>query len=164
MDTLIPEVAGVQGLRRDAYLLLAGAATGETPLIRARADESLGGSHRILEDLPFQDMPEFYGALDLLVLPCCVETFGIVLLESMAMGVPVVAHDSPTLKWVVGNGGWCTAVDRPGFLLDSWATIEAQYETRRKECRGHVSRSFSWRAVYPQLAAMYRDVVEDARA
>ncbi len=164
MDSLIPEVAGIQNVRRDAYLLLAGAATGETPAIRAEAARSLGDQCRILEDLPFEDMPDFYGALDLLVLPCCIETFGIVLLESMAMGVPVVAHDSPTLKWVVGNGGWCTPVDCPGFLQESWPMIEACYESRRKECRGHVQRMFSWRAVYPQLSAMYRDVVAVPRS
>ncbi|HEU68592.1 MAG TPA: glycosyltransferase family 1 protein [Candidatus Acetothermia bacterium] len=59
---------------------------------------------RWVDIVPQERLPRFYGALDVFVLPSRYELFGIVMLEAMACGVPLVATD---------NGGPAEVI-RPG--------------------------------------------------
>ncbi len=53
-----------------------------------------------------EDMPKYYSACDLFVLPSITmgESFGIVLIEAMAMGKPVIASNLPGVRTVVDDG------------------------------------------------------------
>jgi glycosyltransferase involved in cell wall biosynthesis len=55
-----------------------------------------------------QDVPQILKALDVLVVPSEIETFGMVVLEAMAMGVPVVncARGGPTEIIIDGENGY----------------------------------------------------------
>jgi len=148
------------------FLLLAGAGTEETADLERLAQSQLRDGCTIMKDLPFEEMPDFYRALDLYVHPAAEEFFGICLLEAMACGVPVLAHDSATLRWIVGwgaesgepGGGWCVDVTRGGLLVDAWAQIRKEYEQKAAAARAHVERNFSWTAVYPRFMEMYSAV------
>ena len=76
----------------------------------------------------------------------------------MACGVPVVAHNSPTLTWVVGPGGWCVDAGADGFLSMAWDLIKREYEDKRGVARSHVEQNFSWQAVGPKFLDMYHAV------
>jgi len=68
----------------------------------------LGESVRFL---PFtDDVPEFMAAIDLFVLPSYSETYGLVLIEAMAMEKPVVATSAGGVPEIVENG-------RDGLLI-----------------------------------------------
>jgi glycosyltransferase involved in cell wall biosynthesis len=58
---------------------------------------------------------------ELLVLPSQAEGFGLVLIEAMAAGVPVVATDVPGIRDVVRDGvtGILVPVGSPGALADA---------------------------------------------
>ena len=49
-------------------------------------------------------MPIYYNSVDLLIHPSFVEAFGLVLIEAMACGKPVLAFDIPPMNEVVING------------------------------------------------------------
>src|SRR3990172_2757225 len=55
---------------------------------------------------PFRDLPEYYAACDVFVLPSVsrLEAFGIVALEAMATAKPVVVADIPGVREVVTDG------------------------------------------------------------
>jgi len=193
MDVLISEVAklprnvqrptfNVQRSSAPLCLFLAGAATPETPAVERLAAETLGERCRILKNLPMEQMPDFYRALDLFVHPALEEVFGICFLEAMACGVPVVSHDSPTGRWIVGErgagsaepgkergeggvasgeGGWCVDMRKEGFLERAWPAIAEEYAAKQAATRPHVERTFSWQAVYPRFMEMYRAVCGD---
>jgi glycosyltransferase involved in cell wall biosynthesis len=55
--------------------------------------------------VPDADLPALYNASDLFVIPSLHEGFGIVCLEAMACGVPVVASRTGALPEVVGEAG-----------------------------------------------------------
>jgi glycosyltransferase involved in cell wall biosynthesis len=138
----------------------AGATSDDTPFIERYARERLGPNVTILKDQPPNAMPSIYQAMDLLVHPAPEEVFGLCLIEAMACGIPVVAHASPRLRYVVGDGGWLTDVRRPGFLAELWPAVTADLAFSSARAREHVERRFSWAAVYPQFMKMYRAVVE----
>jgi glycosyltransferase involved in cell wall biosynthesis len=54
--------------------------------------------------LPREDLPGFYSALDLFVFPSPVETQGIVAMEAIACGTPVIAADAAALSETVTDG------------------------------------------------------------
>lgn len=64
--------------------------------------------------LGFSDLPKIYRSADLFVLPSWDrEAFGIVYLEAMASGLPIVAPDDPTRREIIGDAGILVDVSNP---------------------------------------------------
>jgi glycosyltransferase involved in cell wall biosynthesis len=117
------------------------------------------------------DIPRFYNASDVFVLPSRYEPFGIVMLEAMASGVPVVATDNGGPVEVIEHG-----VD--GLLGDpadphAFSSLIASLITdpRRREAfglRAHEKAvaNYSWDAIARRFQESYnlkRQEVPDAR-
>jgi D-inositol-3-phosphate glycosyltransferase len=68
--------------------------------------ESLGVSHsvRFTGLVDYERLPYFYNSADVCVFPSYYESFGLVPLESLACGIPVVATDVGDLKNIVRQG------------------------------------------------------------
>ena len=86
-------VAAGDGL--DATLVFAGDGPARRKL-EAQA-ESLGVDARFLGFLPREELPAFYSALDVFAFPSPIETQGLVALEAMACGTPVVGVNAGAL-------------------------------------------------------------------
>jgi glycosyltransferase involved in cell wall biosynthesis len=85
-----------------------------------------------------------YASADVFVLPSRTETFGLVLLEALACGVPVAALPVPGPLDVIGNSG-------AGALeWDLRAAAMAALEIPREFCRSHAER-FSWQTSIEQF-------------
>ncbi len=69
--------------------------------IREAAGE---GRVKIVGELKRAEMPSFWSSLDVAVVPSFVEAFGLVALEAMACGVPVIASKIGGLKEIVQEG------------------------------------------------------------
>ena len=83
--------------------------------LRRRAfDRGMDGRLRFSGALPEEDLARSYGAADLLVLPSRSETYGMVVTEALARGLPVVAADVGGVPEAMGHGADGT---RPGLLV-----------------------------------------------
>jgi glycosyltransferase involved in cell wall biosynthesis len=85
-----------------------------------------------------QDLSRYYSASNVLVLPSRFETFGLVLLEALACGLPVAAYPVPGPLDVIGTA--------PVGVLDNdlrQAALQA-LSIPRGLCREFAQR-FSWR-------------------
>jgi len=86
----------------------------------------------------------YYASADVFVLPSRTETFGLVLLEAMACGLPVAALPVAGPLDVIGNSG-------AGVLdWDLRAAAMAALDIPREICRAHATR-FSWRTSTEQF-------------
>ena len=113
IDTLLDAWRSVKSDLPGADLHLAGG----TELWKgtSRAEGSAGCAARIrqMEEqrllhtvgaVPRGQMPEFWNSLNVAVVPSLYEPFGLVALEAMACGVPVVASDVGGLREIVQDG------------------------------------------------------------
>jgi len=93
--------------RHDVWFLAVGGATlgeeaeAETVLRFAR---SLDVKDRLVFTGFRNDMADLYSAMDLFVYPAYAEAFGLVLIEAMAAGLPVVSTDCDGVPEIVQNG------------------------------------------------------------
>ncbi len=98
-----------------------------------------------------EDLAEHYASADVFVFPSLTDTFGNVLLEALASGVPVAAHNVMGPKDVVAHGS-------VGFLGDDLREAAlAALELDRKECRSY-AEAFSWAA----CTRRFSDIIAEA--
>ena len=90
------------------------------------AAERLGAGRYLRRLVAREEMPAWYGAADCFTLPSRTESFGLVYLEALACGVPVVATDDAVRREVIGDAGlFCNVTD-----LDAYARALAEALTR----------------------------------
>ena len=90
----------------------------------------------------------------LLVLPSLAEGFGLVLIEAMAAGVPVVATDVPGIRDVVRNGetGLLVKAGDADSIVAAVTSLMNDLGLRQRliaSARNTILRSFTWEAVMP---------------
>ncbi len=157
-------VAGVQ-------FLIAGEGTHLESMERLAARLGVADRVRFLGRVSQDHLPKVYAACDLFVLPSVsrLEAFGIVALEAMATGKPVVVADIPGVREVIEDG-------REGLLADPVNPQDLADKIRRlvddpalrqemgRRGREKVLASFTTETVTDQVIQVYRDVVKGARA
>jgi glycosyltransferase involved in cell wall biosynthesis len=109
-----------------------------------------------------QDVPELLCGADVFVFPSRWEGLGSVLLEAMALEIPVVAADIPPVREVLGNDGELAALVPPGNV-EELATSVVDALSDRKEARERTARArrrfldrFTIDQVADQMVAFYR--------
>ena len=100
IEDVVAALPAVLGELPEAHLVLTDPTRRGDPGYVARlrssiADLRLTGHVTWLTGLAVDDMPDLMRAADVVVLPADADGFGIVLIEAMASGVPVVASDVP---------------------------------------------------------------------
>ena len=113
-------------------------------LLALAAELGIEGRITFLDAIPHADLPLYYNAADVCVVPSYYESFGLVALEAMACGVPVVASRVGGLKETVIDGHtgylvpWRCAdsfAERLGLLLSDDALRRKMGREARAERR-----------------------------
>jgi len=116
-----------------------------------------------------EDLPRYYQACDVFCAPNTgQESFGIVLLEGMAAGAPIVASDIPGYRDVLTHGVEGLLVERqnPGALADAVCRLLGAPELRASMRRAGQAkaRRFDWPTVAAEVLAYYEGVLERREA
>lgn len=142
---------------RDASLLVLGDGPEAQALDRLAAKRLPSDRYR-RRTVERDELPGFYAAADLFTLPSLSESFGLVYLEAMACGTPVVAPDDAVRREVVGTGGLLTPVT--DAALYGRALGEAL--TRRWEDRPRKqAESFSSEDTVDAYARLFRELARE---
>ncbi|GCE25457.1 glycosyl transferase family 1 [Dictyobacter alpinus] len=109
-----------------------------------------------------EEMPLFYSAADVTVVPSYHETFGLSAVESLACGTPVVATRAGGLMTVVRHGETGFLVPRcPGFFAERLDMLlrDDQLRARLSAAARPSIQQFDWRYVAQQVEAVYDELI-----
>jgi phosphatidyl-myo-inositol alpha-mannosyltransferase len=108
--------------------------------------------------------PRYYTSADIFCAPATgAESFGVVLLEALASGLPVVATEVPGYMSVLEPGHDSLTVQPRSWreLAASLVVLARDAELRRR--MGDYAREKAWRYSWPSVALQVIDVYEEAR-
>lgn len=108
-------------------------------------------------------LPYYYSAAEVLVMPSLYESFGMVALEAMACGTPVIASEVGGLGYLVENGvtGYTIPDSNPEVLSEKISVILRDHELRNDmSCHavGHAAK-YEWGTIASRVVELYKQEV-----
>jgi len=149
--------SGVEALEQDKKLF------GNPPvqLISEIGDTKLLNK---IPEIPGKNLVDLYLAADVFVFPSLVETFGIVIIEAMAAGLPVIVGDSPGCRDIIRNGMDGIMVDplNPIAIAEKMLLLMSNVARREDYAKRARTRaeSFSWETVVDDYCSLYHESMQ----
>ncbi len=132
----------------NVHTFLVGNGPLEEPIRDAAKSLDVAERVKVVNDVDYDHgLTDYYHAADIFVLPTKKEGFGLVLLEAMASGLPVVASDGGASPEVVGDSGFLFRTGDPMSLaerISSLATDRSLREGLGDRARERAVRLFDW--------------------
>ncbi len=119
LGLLLKAFALIRKKHSKAHLLLVGQGPEEGKLKKQARELDIADDVRFAGAVPFEEIPGYAAAADLFVFPSTSETQGLVLVEAMAAGTPVVAVEGPGQNDVLAGGGGKLVEGTPEALSDA---------------------------------------------
>lgn len=136
----------------------------EEERLRALARELSVDNNVVFEGAVSHDaLPLYYSAADVVAVPSLYETFGLVALEAMACGTPVVASRVGGLQWTVRDGetGRLVSATSTGEFSSAIGELLRDESLRARMSRNAIrqARGFSWEASAERTLELYGELV-----
>jgi glycosyltransferase involved in cell wall biosynthesis len=116
-----------------------------------------------------ENTPPYFRSADVTILPSLPpESFGLVLIESLACGTPVIATRLPGVRTVVEDGGDGLLVDpgTPESLAEAMGKILDDEDLRKamgNNGRAKVEARYGWEKIGELLVDIYRQVLDKTK-
>lgn len=147
----------------DVYLLIVGQEEDDTQHVKFLGRKLLDSRVRFASSIPDEKMPQIYASADIFVLASLNEFFGLAFLEAMASGKPVIGHNWPTTKWVIGDGGETidmTAKNNLARTLKKYLSDPTFGKEKGRLARERVENLFSMEKVVNDVIHLYNKILE----
>ena len=131
----------------------------------AELSDSLGIRDRVRFEgaVAHEELPWYYSAADLLIVPSYYESFGLVALEAMACGTPVVAARVGGLPSLVrdGENGYLVPWHRPAPFAERLEVLLLHNALRDQmgQAAYRYAKDKSWETVAHRFVSLYRDLI-----
>jgi D-inositol-3-phosphate glycosyltransferase len=172
IETLVRAMAEVQDSIDAKLLVVGGSDPNQSDGQERRRIEALAAELGIADRTEFVGMvghdrlPVYYSAADVCVVPSHYEPFGLVAIEAMACGTPVIASNVGGLRFTVipeETGLLVEPQDVTGFAraIQRALTDRLWAYKARKQAALRVRTNFSWSGVAQQLNDLYKQLVAE---
>jgi len=135
---------------------------GQRPLQQLIAELGLTADVLLLGPVVGRDLVALYNGATLFAFPSLDEGFGIVLVEAMASGVPVIASGTSAIPEVVGNAGILLRNPADDVeLANAMASVITNVDLRNSlvQLGRERSRQFSWRRAGAAYLKLYQQLL-----
>jgi len=160
LGTLLAAFEAMREAERDLRLVLVGDGPSRG-VLQARCPEAHFAGVRSGDDLAAH-----YASADLFVFPSMTETFGNVIPEAMASGLPALAYDCAAAAQLIrhGESGWLARVDDSAGFVRLAARAVADFDDARAigQRAREVALRLDWERVIGQIEARYLWAIDGA--
>jgi D-inositol-3-phosphate glycosyltransferase len=178
VDTLLKAIALIQQRQPEVVKDVCVAIIGGDPW-NDNPDDEMARLQELREQLHVDDMvtflgakdqdvlPDYYAAAEMVVMPSHYESFGMVALEAMAMGTPVIASEVGGLAFLVrdGRNGFLVPSRDPEALAERIFTLLLDDACRKelgRQAREH-ALAYGWPHISDKILGLYRRVTAPGR-
>ncbi|HZM21074.1 MAG TPA: glycosyltransferase [Anaerolineales bacterium] len=176
VDTLIQAMSCLQlkETKRPVHLAIIGGdpaaspeeMTAEMARLQKLCDDLTVGQTVVFLGKRDQDkLPYYYSAAQLVVMPSHYESFGMVALEAMACGTPVIASEVGGLAYLVRDGetGFTIPDQEPEELCDkiSWLLNDNQLHETMSARAVEYAQDYAWEKIAKQIVEVYASLLEE---
>ncbi len=174
VDTLIQAMSCVQMKQeRPVHLAIIGGDPAASPqemsaemarLQKLCDDLAVGQTVVFLGKRDQDKLPYYYSAAELLVMPSHYESFGMVALEAMACGTPVIASEVGGLAYLVRDGetGFTIPDQEPEALCEkiSWLLNDRQLHAAMSRRAVEYAQDYAWEEIAKQIVTVYDGLIK----
>ena len=176
VDTLIQAMSclDLNGLHRPVHLAIIGGEPDAIPedmseemtRLQSLCDELCMGGMVIFLGKRGQDtLPYYYSAAEVLVMPSLYESFGMVALEAMACGTPVIASEVGGLGYLVQDGvtGYTVPDSDPKALCDKLSLLlgDAHLRETMGLSASQYALDYAWEKIAAQMIDVYQGLMKN---
>jgi D-inositol-3-phosphate glycosyltransferase len=176
IDTLIQAMSrlDLKGVNRPVHLAIIGGDVSvsfeemseEMKRLQTMCDElCMGGMVVFLGKRGQDTLPYYYSAAEVLAMPSLYESFGMVALEAMACGTPVIASDVGGLGYLVQNGvtGFTIPDSDPEMLCEKLSLLLDDHDLRNGmgERAAEYASEYAWEKIASQIVDVYKEAAEN---
>ena len=174
VDTLIKAVACLQlkNLKEPVRLAVIG---GDPDAAPEEISEEMASLQKLCDDLTVGKMvaflgkrnqdtlPYYYSAAEVVVMPSYYESFGMVALEAMACGTPVLASQVGGLAFLVQDGitGYTVPAEDNEALCERLTAIlgDESLRLRMGQNAAEYARNYDWEKIAKQIVTVYGELI-----
>ena len=156
---LIDAIGVIHDKQDDVICFIGGKGPEEKKLIRQIHEKKMDDHVILLGFIPDSMVPLWMNSADLFVLPSLQESFGIVQIEALACGTPVIATDNVGSREIIASddiGLLCESADAE-FLADTIVNgLNKPWDTKKII---DYSKQFSWEMVVKPIIPIYTQIL-----
>ncbi|PFD44390.1 glycosyl transferase [Bacillus cereus] len=164
IDTLQTLIHMTNKERNDIHWLI----TGDGPLAKILHENVPKTNVTFTGYLQGEDLAEAYASSDLMVFPSATETFGNVVLESLACGTPVIGANSGGVKNIIKDektGFLCDPKNEDSFLSSIYYLLNNEEKLKQMGlAASSYAKSQSWDEIFLNLLNQYEEVLHRNKA
>jgi D-inositol-3-phosphate glycosyltransferase len=108
-------------------------------------------------------LPYYYSAAEVVVMPSHYESFGMVALEAMACGTPMIASEVGGLRYLIKEGetGYFVPMQNPEILAERMRTLllngKLRHEMGMKAAE--YARDYDWSIIAREIIDVYKKMI-----
>jgi glycosyltransferase involved in cell wall biosynthesis len=154
----------------DTKLLIVGTGPEREALILDAQELGLRDRVELVGTVPTRDLPSYYLSADVFVLPSITlkgktEGLGVVLLEAMASGCPVIGSNVGGIPDIItdGENGFLVPEQNPGAMADKIIQIFSDANLRekfRENAYERIGESFTWDKIGKCFSEVYSETLD----
>ncbi len=163
VDILLKAIPMIKDLIPNILLYIIGEGPQDNELKEIVKDLNIDNNVKFLGFVSEEEKYSYYKHVDICIIPSIDEPFGIVLLEAMACGKPIVASNVGGIPFVVEDGKTGILV-KPGDvdILAEKIIMLLQSEELREQmgmAGKEKTANFSWQVIAEQTVKIYKDLI-----
>lgn len=165
-DTLLRAFAKSQAEHMNVRLVLIGDGNARQSLEALAAELGVADRVTFTGSLPFEEVPRYLKAADVFVFASVTETQGLVTIEAMAAGLPIVAVDGPGTRDIVEHGKQGLLVENdPNALAEGLNQLLSDSKKMKRFSSNALkkSKTLDVNELGKQLIGVYEQAIQDKK-